>query len=294
MVSALNLIGSNDQLQSHWLRRFIAIIIDWIIIVLIWLVIAAVIAFASIFLPGGLLLLPFFWGFLWVIYSGFLEGMGGATIGKRLMNMVVVSVDGPMDLTKGFIRNISKIYSLAFLIDWLIGFVTDGDPRQRFLDRIANTSVVRTDVQEIIPGAFQPQGGPIPSPMPPQQAPYGQPQQTAYGQSQQAPYGQSQQTPYGQSQQAPYGQSQYTAPQHQHSPTSQSAAQPESSAVQTPSKEETVEPKAEVSGDKTYVRPELVTMRKDDLTKIARQKNMKTSGTKRDLIDRILDNDTQR
>jgi hypothetical protein len=158
---------------------------------------------------------------------------------------------------------------LAFLIDWLIGFVTDGDPRQRFLDRIANTSVVRTDVQEIIPGAFQPPGGPIPAPVAPQQAPYGQPQQT------------------------PYGQPQYTAPQPQQTQPSQPSAQPEPSTTQTPAKEETVEPQAEVSGDKTYTRSELVAMRKDDLTKISRQKNMKTTGTKRDLIDRILGEDTE-
>jgi uncharacterized RDD family membrane protein YckC len=269
MVSALNLIGSNDQLQSHWLRRFVAIIIDWVIMIVIWIVIGALLFFASIFLPGGIFLIPFFSGILWVIYSGFLEGTGGATIGKRLMNLVVVSVEGPMDITKGFIRNISKIYGLAFLIDWIIGFVTDGDPRQRFLDRIANTSVVRTDVQEIMPGAFQPPGGPIPAPVTPQQAPYGQPQQ------------------------APYGQPQYTAPQSQQTQPSQPSGQPEPTPTQAPVTEEKAEPQAEVSGDKTYSRSELVAMRKDDLTKIARQKNMKTTGTKRDLIDRILGEDTE-
>jgi hypothetical protein len=201
-------------------------------------------------------------GSIWLIYSVILEGMGGATIGKRLMNLVVVSVEGPMDLMKALIRNISKIYGLIFLIDWLIGFITDGDPRQRFFDRIANTTVVRTDVQEIIPGAFQPPGGPIPAPVAPQQAPYTGPRQP-----------------------------QYTAPQHQHTPPSQPAAQPEPTPTQAPVSQETVEPQAEVSGDKTYSRSELVAMRKDDLTKIARQKNMKTSGTKRDLIDRILGED---
>lgn len=264
MVSALNLIGSNDQLQSHWLRRFIAAIIDGIIMFVISIIIVAVMSIISIVLPGGVFLTALITGSIWLLYSWILEGMTGSTIGKRLMNMVVVSVEGPMDLMKALIRNISKIYGLAFLIDWIIGFVTDGDPRQRFMDRIANTTVVRTDVQEIIPGAFQPPGGPIPAPVTPQQAPYGEPQQP-----------------------------QYTAPQTQQTPPSQPAAQPEPSPAQTPVQEETAEPQAEVSGDKTYARSELVAMRKDDLTKIARQKNIKTTGTKRDLIDRILGEDTE-
>jgi uncharacterized RDD family membrane protein YckC len=263
MVSALNLIGSNGQLQSHWIRRFIGALVDGIIMFLIWTIIAVMIAIASIFIPGGVFIMPLFSGLLWLVYSGLMEGTSGATIGKRIVSLRVVSLEGPMNLYKGFVRNVSKIYGLIFLIDWLVGFLTDGDPRQRFLDRITKTTVVRTDVQEIIPGAFQPGGGPMPAPMPPQQP---QPQYGAYQQPQ------------------------YTAPQTQQ-PAQQPIQQAPSTQAQQPVepvKEVPLESSTAAAGGGTYTRSELVAMRKDDLMKIAKQKNQKTSGTKRDLIDRIL------
>jgi hypothetical protein len=187
-----------------------------------------------------------------------MEGFaGGATIGKRLVNLVVVSVEGPMDVTKAFLRNISKIYWLFFLADWLIGFVTDGDPRQRYFDRFSNTTVVRTDVQEVFYGAYQPPGGPAPTPMPP-----GSPQPT---------------------QQQRYPQQQYQQSQPQQHPTQQTVpSQPAAGA------QETAEPVAQKPGAVTHTRSELVALRKDDLIKIARDKGLKVSGTKRDLIDRIV------
>jgi len=39
---------------------------------------------------------------------------------------------------------------------------------------------------------------------------------------------------------------------------------------------------------KEFTREELVNLRKDELTKIARESDLKISGTKRDIIDRIL------
>jgi uncharacterized RDD family membrane protein YckC len=260
MVSALNLIGSNGQLQSHWIRRFIGALIDGIIMFLIYVIITIIIAIASFFIPGGLILAGIIQGLLWLLYSGLMEGTGGATIGKRLVSLRVVSLEGQMDLAKGFLRNLSKIHGLIFLIDWLVGFFTDGDPRQRFLDRISGTTVVRTDVQEIIPGAFQPGGGPMPAPMPP-----GQPQ-PQYGAQQQP---------------------RYQAPQTQQ-PVQQPSAQPQTQQTVAPVKEVSMESSTQTTGGGSYSRSDLVGMRKDDLVKIAKEKNQKVSGTKRDLIDRIL------
>jgi uncharacterized RDD family membrane protein YckC len=258
MVSALNLIGDNSQLQSHWGRRLIAIIFDWVIMVVIWIIVGIAIALASIFLPGGLIFIPFFSGILWVIYSGFMEGTGGATIGKRIMNLRVVSLEGPMDFGKAFIRNISKIYGLLLLVDWIAGFVMDGDPRQRLFDRFAHTTVVRTDVRELMPGAFQPrrahEAGPTApgQPQPQYGAPQSQPQEPSH-------------TPEG------------PAP----------GPEPVTSSIDTP-EEESPETSYQKPVEVTHNRSELVALRKDDLEKIARDKGLKISGTKRDLIDRIL------
>jgi hypothetical protein len=48
-----------------------------------------------------------------------------------------------------------------------------------------------------------------------------------------------------------------------------------------------VEPVVE-GGPKDLTREELVNMRKDELIKQARDKGLKTTGTKRDIIDRLL------
>ncbi len=256
MVKALDLIGSNNQLQNHWVRRIVASIIDAIIVNVIWMVIALMLAIASIFIPGGLLLMPLFPGILWLLYSAILEGMSGATLGKRFLNLQVVATEGPMDFIKALIRNASKIYGLLLIVDWLAGFITEGDPRQRYLDRIANTTVIRTDTQEIFLGAYQPPGGPMP-------APYQGPSP-----------GPAQPTPSPQP---------YVAPQQQaYAPPQRETVAPSTAPI-----EEKVEPVSE-EAKKEYTREELVNLRKDELIKIARERELKLSGTKRDIIDRIL------
>jgi len=117
-----------------------------------------------------------------VIYWVYFEGKKGTTPGKHFLKLRVASSTGEMDFGKAFIRNLSKIFGMGLtmiifgglgsfglilsliniflLIDIIIGFVTEGDPRQRFLDRIAGTTVVRTDIQETF--------APAPVPVPPQ------------------------------------------------------------------------------------------------------------------------------
>ncbi|KYK26531.1 MAG: hypothetical protein AYK23_02885, partial [Candidatus Proteinoplasmatales archaeon SG8-5] len=141
--SALDQIGSDQSLQEHWIKRFIAIIIDAILIY----VIASIV---FLFMP-----VPFWWGWgfgyslmaglLFFLYSGLMEMMSGATLGKMVLNLRVISLHGKLDVSGAVVRNISKIHGLILLIDWLVGFVTDGDPKQKFLDRVAGTTVIITD-----------------------------------------------------------------------------------------------------------------------------------------------------
>jgi uncharacterized RDD family membrane protein YckC len=84
-------------------------------------------------------------GIFWVIYSAVLEGSSWqATLGKKVMSLKVQMLDGSKaPMGKTFMRNISKIFGLILLIDWIIGIATHGpDPRQRYFDRIAGTTVV--------------------------------------------------------------------------------------------------------------------------------------------------------
>lgn len=262
MVKAIDLIGSNSQLQNHWVRRFAAIIIDAIILgVISWIIFTVAIGFPGVW---TFTIIPFFSGLIWLGYSAVLEMMMGATLGKQLFGLRVVSLEGPMDFVKALIRNVSKVHGLFLLVDWLAGFFTDGDPRQRYFDRFAATTVIRTDAQEIFQGAFQPPTGPLPAPYSPDQSSQYPAQQPYPGASQPGPGPQ----PYQASQQ------QYAAPQAQDSGAA--AAQ-----------EEKVEPTGEEAKSE-FTREELVNLRKDELMKICREKDLKISGTKRDLIDRIL------
>ncbi len=139
----------------HWIYRLIALIIDSIItgiiggiiytILLIPLILTGAI-FGIVPWWGGTLLFPFIYGIILVIYSAFLEATwGGATIGKRLLGMQVKTTSGgKLSFDKAFLRNISKVYWIFLLLDWLLGILTPGNKRQKYTDRIAGTMVVQT------------------------------------------------------------------------------------------------------------------------------------------------------
>jgi len=141
MPSAIDLIGHNPALQEHWIRRFFAALIDAIVVAVIYLLFALPLAFVSL----AWYVTPFLYGIVWLLYSMLLETLFGATIGKRLLSLRVVAIDGNLDIMHCLVRNISKIYLLLFLVDLIVGGVTHGDPRQRLFDRIARTTVTRVD-----------------------------------------------------------------------------------------------------------------------------------------------------
>ena len=137
--TALDIIEHNKPLQEHWIRRFIAALIDVVIVFVLATIIGIILAiglgpFSIIF--NAILAL------FWVFYSAIMEYLYGATIGKMLMNLRVQSLKGPLDLYKTMLRNLSKIHGVLLIIDTVVGMLTEGDPRQRFLDRIAETTVV--------------------------------------------------------------------------------------------------------------------------------------------------------
>ena len=147
MVSALNIISSDRSLQEHWLRRFVAILIDSFIIYAIGLLLTWLTLWAVNWT------LPFVWTLFLPNYSGLLlfsyylileSTSGGASIGKRIMGLRVISLIDDVKLKQAALRNVSKIYAPFLLLDWIVGFVTDGDPKQKWLDRVAGTTVVIT------------------------------------------------------------------------------------------------------------------------------------------------------
>jgi uncharacterized RDD family membrane protein YckC len=161
--------GSSQQIDmtNHWILRIVALIIDgviWAIVayIIFWaLIVAAVTSGAWLFFGFYYWLLwPFVWGILLLIYFPVMEVSSGATIGKKVMGLQVQMVSGgKVTFDKALIRNLSKIYWLFLLLDWIIGIATPGpDPRQKYMDRVAGTTVVSTKQ------AFVPPPPPAPPP----------------------------------------------------------------------------------------------------------------------------------
>lgn len=141
----LDMIGSDPRLQEHWIRRIIAFIIDGIIsAIAAWLLLTILLfpfSIGSSWFRGWQFLLA--WGLIFILYSSFAESVYGYTLGKKVMEFQVATVGGRRpDFAAAFIRNISKIFILVLLLDVLGGLITQGDPRQKYTDRIAGTNVM--------------------------------------------------------------------------------------------------------------------------------------------------------
>ena len=144
-LSALEMIEHNKPLRKHWMARLIAMLLDFIIV-------AGLGGLIGLFIEGGLhaSMLPEFMiltniimALFWVFYSAIMEYAFGFTLGKKVMHLRVQSLKGPLYLWKTILRNISKVQVIVLVIDALVGMATAGDPRQKFLDRIAETTVIR-------------------------------------------------------------------------------------------------------------------------------------------------------
>ncbi|MCK5592621.1 RDD family protein, partial [Candidatus Bathyarchaeota archaeon] len=145
--TAAQRVGRDSSLQQHWVKRIIAIVIDSIIVgIATTIVVAAV--FFPLFLANPIgffnwLSFPFAMGLIYVLYFAMAESIYGCTIGKGIVGLRVVAVDGGRpSLESAFIRNISKIYWVFLILDVIGGFFTARDPHQKYSDRIAHTTVV--------------------------------------------------------------------------------------------------------------------------------------------------------
>jgi uncharacterized RDD family membrane protein YckC len=135
--------------------RFVALIIDYIIIGVIAGILALPFVFAAVALAGMRGALSALSGrsieaaslialVVWFLYFTLLEGRYGQTIGKMALNIKVVrTADGaPIDYGEAAVRTILRV--IDGLFDYLIGaiFIWTSDEKQRLGDRVAHTVVV--------------------------------------------------------------------------------------------------------------------------------------------------------
>ena len=138
MVTGFDLLGHSKSIRDHWARRVIAFAVDLVLVTFpVWIVLQ--------FVPNvNVALFGLLSGLSLFTYSSLFETYLGKTPGKNLMSLRVESTVGDMSLVSGMLRSIAKFFWYIFpLIDTLLGMATDGDPRQRLTDRVANTVVVR-------------------------------------------------------------------------------------------------------------------------------------------------------
>ena len=137
----------DPQLQDHWIKRGFAYIIDAVIVGIISVVILfiALLPFYLVNLSAlvDVLVFPFASGLFLIFYSALMESTQGATVGKNLMGLkVVTQAGGTPNFEKAFIRNLSKIHPVLLLLDVVGGLITSTDLHQKYSDKIANTKVV--------------------------------------------------------------------------------------------------------------------------------------------------------
>ena len=141
-------------------KRFLAILVDTIILLIIMLVIAIPFGLSSLMMNAvtdytGSSLMQFtnfaMWGVYMAIvfiiglaYFTYFEGKSGQTPGKKALGIKVVGVDGKaIDYTDAFIRTILRIIDgIAFYIVGFI-FIIATEKSQRLGDLAAKTVVVK-------------------------------------------------------------------------------------------------------------------------------------------------------
>jgi uncharacterized RDD family membrane protein YckC len=83
---------------------------------------------------------------VWFVYSGVLEGVFGKTLGKWFFNLRVVSLAEKKSMHQVLTRNVPKFFWYIFQpFDVTVGLAMDGDPRQRWSDTVAKTTVISYD-----------------------------------------------------------------------------------------------------------------------------------------------------
>jgi len=90
---------------------------------------------------------PFYSGIPLFLYSALTEYHYRFTLGKRIMCLKVVSGEGKrLAMNLAFLRNATKIYWLALLLDVVVALaMPKRDPAQKHTDTFAGTKVATAD-----------------------------------------------------------------------------------------------------------------------------------------------------
>ncbi len=157
-LSGIDALIKDPAAQNYWLKRFLAILVDVIIVFVILVVIAAAVAIPG-FVLSGTAGVTFLFAGVFAIAAGLIiflyfivaEVTRGATVGKSAFNLKVVGPNGGNPtFIQSLVRNISKIYWILLLLDVVVGLATSKQYTQKFSDRLVGTSVVESRPRHLI------------------------------------------------------------------------------------------------------------------------------------------------
>ena len=127
---------------SVFSRRIIAYVLDFFVVsAFMW-----IISYLVFFVTGPnnvdsiYAIFPYLAPILGYIYFVFFEKTKGATVGKALLYLEVRSRNGArISWAQSIVRNLTKIFWIPIIFDWLFGKVLNTD---RILNNITRTTVV--------------------------------------------------------------------------------------------------------------------------------------------------------
>ena len=129
----------NFSFQEHWITRFLAIGLDYIVLIFVTGLVKDL-----VFTDWSFSLIDYFlmMGVISFLYFVITESIFGYTLGKRIFDLKVVTVKGNKpSFKKVFIRNISKIVFVFLILDVIGSYFTAKNLHQRYIDKIAHTTV---------------------------------------------------------------------------------------------------------------------------------------------------------
>lgn len=144
---------------ASWVDRFVAWLVDFIIVLIGLGILFALIAFPfSHFRYGNEMTIEyrnfgpshyFLSSLVFFVYWTYFEFTGGQSIGKRLLNIKTADLSGnKVDMKSAAIESFGKSFLLP--IDVILGWIFSNDKRQRIFNKISNTIVIKLKPREVL------------------------------------------------------------------------------------------------------------------------------------------------
>jgi uncharacterized RDD family membrane protein YckC len=149
-ATGFDTLTKDSRAQGHWVRRFVAFVVDVIIVDVVIGIVAFFLAVPFIFVGGIAMFVSVIGGVFsvasgigLVFYFAITEVAAGASVGKFLMGLRVKTTSGGApSFAQTLVRNISKVFWLLLLLDVVVGLATSKGYSQKYSDRFIGTDVV--------------------------------------------------------------------------------------------------------------------------------------------------------